>query len=488
MLVEFRKIQFLVSSQLYFIIRLQPDTMEVDAGRRIIVVGCQTQRRAICQIIGGLHDPLAKSINAYQFCALIVPQRSGKKLAGTGGVSITENNHREIDAICIRFMKDSGIALFIGSGNNWPLRQKIIEDLCNTVQQTAGVIADIKNQSGSPLRFKVVQKIEPATGNATVEIDRNEVLLFKNEQLPNDNLKEGDRIKVYVVDVVNLEKRCSLKISRTHRDLVKRLFEREVPEIFDGTVEIKAISREAGSRTKMAFWSKNPDVDPIGACIGPKGSRISAVVSELKGEKIDIVKYSEDDAAFITQALSPATVLSVEILPGEEKTKAAEPKPAPKAEEPKAAEPKPAPKAEEPKAAEPKPAPKAEEPKAAEPAHSGSQNSRPAEQNDRRNDRPRSEGAPRDGRPQQNDRFARPSFGSDRSSRDSRPGSRNDRSARPADNRGDRRNGFNSAPAKPAAPARPAAPVAPAEPVEKERTVRHVDTRTGDVNLDKYNH
>lgn len=165
----------------------------------------------------------------------------------------------------------------------------------------------------------VVQKIEPATGNATVEIDHNEVLLFKNEQLPNDNLKEGDRIMVYVVDVVNLEKRCSLKISRTHKDLVKRLFEREVPEIFDGTVEIKAISREAGSRTKMAVWSKNPDVDPIGACIGPKGSRISAVVAELKGEKIDIVKYSEDDAEFITQALSPATVVGVEILPGDER-------------------------------------------------------------------------------------------------------------------------------------------------------------------------
>ena len=164
-----------------------------------------------------------------------------------------------------------------------------------------------------------VQKIEPGTGNATVEIDHNEVLLFKNEQLPNDNLKEGDHIKVYVVDVVNFERRCSLKISRTHKELVKRLFEREVPEIFDGVVEIKSIPREPGSRPKLPVWTKNPDVDPIGACIGPKGSRISAVVSELKGEKIDIVKYSEDDAEFITQALSPATVLGVEILPGEEK-------------------------------------------------------------------------------------------------------------------------------------------------------------------------
>ena len=165
-----------------------------------------------------------------------------------------------------------------------------------------------------------VEKIDPESGNATIRIDKNEFLLFKNEQLPNDNLQQGEHIKVYVVDVVNFERRCSLKISRTHKDLVKRLFEREVPEIFDGVVEIRSISREAGSRTKMAVWSNQPDVDPIGACIGPRGSRISAVVSELKGEKIDIVKYSEDDAEFITQALSPATVIGVEILPGEERS------------------------------------------------------------------------------------------------------------------------------------------------------------------------
>ena len=165
----------------------------------------------------------------------------------------------------------------------------------------------------------VVQKVEPATGNATVEIDHNEFLLFKNDQLPSDDLHEGDRIKVYVVDVVNLDKRASLKISRTHKDLVKRLFELEVPEIFDGTIEVKSISREAGSRTKIAVTSKNPDVDPIGACIGPKGSRISSIVNELGGEKIDIVRYCEDDAQFIKEALSPATVLDVQILPGDEK-------------------------------------------------------------------------------------------------------------------------------------------------------------------------
>ncbi len=164
-----------------------------------------------------------------------------------------------------------------------------------------------------------VNKIEPATGNATVEIDKSEVLFFKNEQLPNDDFREGDRIKVYVVDVVNLEKRCSLKISRTHKDLVKRLFELEVPEIFDGTVELKSVSREAGSRTKIAVYSKNPDVDPIGACIGPKGSRISSIVDELKGEKIDIVKWNEDPAIFIKEALSPAEVQSVTITNPTEK-------------------------------------------------------------------------------------------------------------------------------------------------------------------------
>ena len=122
-----------------------------------------------------------------------------------------------------------------------------------------------------------------------------------------------------MVDVVNLEKRCSLKISRTHKDLVKRLFEREGPRNF------RRHRRNQGDfkRSRLPYQNgrleQNPDVDPIGACIGPKGSRISAVVAELKGEKIDIVKYSEDDAEFITQALSPATVVGVEILPGDER-------------------------------------------------------------------------------------------------------------------------------------------------------------------------
>ena len=163
----------------------------------------------------------------------------------------------------------------------------------------------------------VVEKIDPRTGNATIEIDKNEAVLFKNEQLPGEVLTEGQRIKVYVADVLNSDKRCSLKVSRTHKDLVKRLFEMEVPEIYGGTVGVKAISREAGSRTKIAVYSKDENVDAVGACIGPKRSRVSNIVEELNGEKIDIVRYSEDPVEFISQALSPAEVVSVEILDGE---------------------------------------------------------------------------------------------------------------------------------------------------------------------------
>jgi N utilization substance protein A len=159
----------------------------------------------------------------------------------------------------------------------------------------------------------VVQKVEPKTGNVTVEIDKNEVILFKNEQIPGEELVEGQRIKVYVNDVVSSERRCSIKISRTHRDLVKRLFEQEVPEIFDGSVEVKSISREAGSRTKIAVYSKDENIDPVGACIGPKGMRVANIVNELHGEKIDVVRYSENPEEFISQALSPADVLKVEI-------------------------------------------------------------------------------------------------------------------------------------------------------------------------------
>ena len=116
-----------------------------------------------------------------------------------------------------------------------------------------------------------------------------------------------------MVDVKETDRGARVMLSRTHPGLVKRLFETEVPEIFDGTIEIKAISRQAGSRTKIAVWCADPEIDAVGACIGPKGARVNAIVDELKGEKIDIVKYSENPAEFISEALSPAKVVSVEI-------------------------------------------------------------------------------------------------------------------------------------------------------------------------------
>ncbi|MBR6533177.1 MAG: transcription termination/antitermination protein NusA [Clostridia bacterium] len=159
----------------------------------------------------------------------------------------------------------------------------------------------------------VVQKIDPKTGNAILTIGHSEATLPKLEQVPDELLKEGDHIKVYVVDVKETERGARIMLSRTHPGLVKRLFEKEVPEIFDGTIEIKAVSRQAGSRTKIAVYSPDPEVDAVGACIGPKGERVNNIVNELAGEKIDIVKYSEDPTLFVAEALSPARVARVEI-------------------------------------------------------------------------------------------------------------------------------------------------------------------------------
>jgi len=164
----------------------------------------------------------------------------------------------------------------------------------------------------------VVSHIEPRNGSVSIRISSNseytEAMLAANERIKSEMLTEGDRIKVYVVEVKNSTRGPQVLISRTHPGLVKRLFELEVPEIFDGTVEIKSIAREAGSRTKMAVWSADPDVDPIGSCVGPKGGRVASIVNELGGEKIDIVKYSEIPEEYIAAALSPSEVVSVTMM------------------------------------------------------------------------------------------------------------------------------------------------------------------------------
>lgn len=164
-----------------------------------------------------------------------------------------------------------------------------------------------------------VMRMDQKRGAAVLEIGKSEAMLPKAEQVPTEELREGDRIKVYIVDVAVTERGPKVMISRTHPGLVKRLLENEVPEIFDGVVEIKGISREAGQRTKIAVYSKDENVDPRGACIGPRGSRVAHIVDELGGEKIDVILWDEDPEKFIAASLSPSSVVSVEITDPEAK-------------------------------------------------------------------------------------------------------------------------------------------------------------------------
>ena len=177
-----------------------------------------------------------------------------------------------------------------------------------------GQVAEEFQSRHQELVTATVDRINPETGDIIVKINDHDVVLTRNEQVENEHFEVGDMIKVYVADVKIGDREPRTTISRTHPGMVKRLFETEVPEIFDGTVQIKSVSREAGSRTKIAVWSNDENVDPVGACIGSRGSRVGKIVEELGGEKIDIIKYSEDLSEFIAKALSPATVTSVEII------------------------------------------------------------------------------------------------------------------------------------------------------------------------------
>ena len=197
----------------------------------------------------------------------------------------------------------------IAAGNG---KQVIIQGLREAER---GMIYDEFNSKQHEILTGVVTRIDPNTGSASLRIgtgtEATEALLMSSEQVPGEELTEGMHVKVYVVDVRRSTRGPQILISRTHPGLVKRLFELEVPEIYDGTVEVKSIAREAGSRTKMAVWSNDENVDPIGACVGPRGQRVANIVDELRGEKIDIIKWSEDPAAFIAAALAPADVIDV---------------------------------------------------------------------------------------------------------------------------------------------------------------------------------
>lgn len=155
----------------------------------------------------------------------------------------------------------------------------------------------------------IVQRRDPKY--IYVALGKTEALLPASEQMPNEAYQPHERYKVFLTKVEKTSKGPQIFVSRTHPGLLKRLFELEVPEIFDGTVEIKSVAREAGDRSKISVYSDNPEVDPVGACVGPKGQRVQAIVNELKGEKIDIVKWSEDPVVFVANALSPSKVLEV---------------------------------------------------------------------------------------------------------------------------------------------------------------------------------
>lgn len=166
----------------------------------------------------------------------------------------------------------------------------------------------------------IIQRVDKK--NVIVSLGKTDAFLPATEQIPGEEYKFNERIKVYILDVRETTKGPQVTVSRTHYELVKRLFELEVPEVHDGVVEIKNIAREAGSRTKMAVYSKNANVDPVGACVGPNGSRVAVVVKELNGEKIDIIPWSENPVDFISAALNPATVVAVEINENEEEKSA----------------------------------------------------------------------------------------------------------------------------------------------------------------------
>lgn len=178
-----------------------------------------------------------------------------------------------------------------------------------------GVIYEEFSNREGDIVTGIVHRLEGRT--ALVDLGKAEAVLAPAEQIHGERLRMGDRLKTYVIEVKRTTKGPQIVVSRTHPGLLKRLLELEVPEIHDGIVEIKGIAREPGSRSKVAVYSRDRNVDPVGACVGPKGVRIQAIVNELKGEKIDVVRWDPDPAVFVGNALSPARVVKVEIDPGE---------------------------------------------------------------------------------------------------------------------------------------------------------------------------
>lgn len=182
------------------------------------------------------------------------------------------------------------------------------------------ILNEFLDKKGS-LTTGIIQRVE--NRNVIVNIGKTDAIMPQREQIPGEYYKPGNRIRVFVLNVKETNRLPQVIVSHAHTEIVKELFELEVPEIEDGIVEIKSIAREAGFRTKLAVWSNDPEVDSVGACIGPRGSRIQTIVSELKNEKIDIVRWSPDPVEYIVNAISPARVVSVDIMADDEESKEA---------------------------------------------------------------------------------------------------------------------------------------------------------------------
>ena len=199
--------------------------------------------------------------------------------------------------------------------------QKARNIIVQAIKESEKISAFVKfSDKKDDILTGVIQRIQDNSVRISLD-DHTETVLSEKEMIPGEVYRVGDRIKVYVVDVKENPKGFRIIVSRTHPNLVRRLFEREVAEVADGTVEIKSISREAGSRTKIAVQSHDPNVDAVGACVGLNGTRVNNIVENLMGEKIDIIEWDEDPAVYIEHALSPSKVVSVDVAPNEKSAK-----------------------------------------------------------------------------------------------------------------------------------------------------------------------